>query len=246
MDDKKLGVLGGMGPMATSVFFERVIKNTYATCDQEHIEMVILNQTSLPDRTMSIKNGHHEAFLNAVKKSFKVFEMLSVSHIAIPCNTSHYFYKAFEEMTHIPIINMIDKTVEALSVSIDPGSRIGVLGTDGTIKYDVYKESIEKRQMHYIAPDENTQKKVMDAIYNLKASKSSDMGEIELIIEEMVKIKACDKVILACIELSLLSIRDDLRVYCIDAMDILVKESIALSDKALNKDFLSNSVLSVS
>ncbi len=110
MTNKKLGVLGGMGPMATSVFFERVIKNTQATCDQEHIEMVILNHTSLPDRTRSIQTGDYDSFLHAVEKSIRDFETLKVSHIAIPCNTSHFFYKSLQAMTQIPIINMIDKT----------------------------------------------------------------------------------------------------------------------------------------
>lgn len=246
MASKKLGVLGGMGPMATSVFFERVIKNTQATCDQEHIEMVILNNTTLPDRTTCIQTGNYEKFLGEVKKSFEAFEMLGVSHIAIPCNTSHYFYSKLEMMTSIPIINMVDKTVEALSSNISRSSRIGVLGTDGTIKYQVYKDSIEKRDLVYIAPDDKTQKKVMHAIYSLKASEAIQMDEVEEIIEYMINSMACDKVILACTELSLLELRNDLKPFCIDAMDILVKESIRLSDKLWQRALLSESLTSIS
>lgn len=243
---KVLGVLGGMGPMATSVFFERLIKNTQATCDQDHIEMVILNHTSLPDRTRSLQTGNHQPFLDEIKKSFQAFEALEVSHIAIPCNTSHYFYDTFKTMTPIPIIHMVDKTAEVLAASLEPGGRVGVLGTDGTIKFHVYKKSLEDRRLVYVAPEDKTQKKVMDVIYNLKASQNSMMDDVEEIIEHMIHHYGCEKIILACTELSLLEIREDLRSFCIDAMDVLVEESIALSDKVLVQTKAQDTLTSVS
>lgn len=235
---KKLGVLGGMGPMATSVFFERVIKNTIATCDQEHIDMVILNHTELPDRTLCIQRGDVEPFLQKAKKAFEIFESLGISHIAIPCNTAYYFYEDFKKMTDIPIINMVDKTVETLNLKIPPRSRIGVLATNGTIDHQIYKESIEKRKHMYMVPEEDVQKKVMSTIYSIKASKVVDVQEIESVIEHMIEEKNCDKIILACTELSLLDLRKDLKAYCIDAMDVLVRESIRLSDKQWQETFL--------
>lgn len=54
---KVLGVIGGMGPLATQVFYKRIIDRTEAACDQEHIDMIILNHASMPDRTAAIRTG---------------------------------------------------------------------------------------------------------------------------------------------------------------------------------------------
>ncbi len=51
MKEKVLGILGGVGPLATIYFADLVIKMTDAKSDQEHIAMVILNHASIPDRT---------------------------------------------------------------------------------------------------------------------------------------------------------------------------------------------------
>ena len=51
MEEKVLGVLGGVGPLATIYFADLVIKMTDAKTDQEHIAMIILNHASIPDRT---------------------------------------------------------------------------------------------------------------------------------------------------------------------------------------------------
>ena len=35
--DKKIGVIGGMGPMASQLFYKYVTEMTDAACDQEHV-----------------------------------------------------------------------------------------------------------------------------------------------------------------------------------------------------------------
>lgn len=221
-----LGVLGGMGPMATSVFFERVIKNTLATCDQDHVDMMILNHASLPDRTLAIATGQHSIFLKAIEPDFKKMEAAEVTRIAIPCNTSHFFYEALSQMTSIPIINMVEETVKQLSQSGYAGKKIGILATDGTIKSGVYKNMLEKYGMVAISPDDKNQMVVMQTIYSIKSGEKPSMFEIEHLIYDMVRVQGCSKVILACTELSLLDLEETIQKFCVDAMDVLVKTSI--------------------
>lgn len=221
-----LGVLGGMGPMATSVFFERVIKNTLATCDQDHVDMMILNHASLPDRTLAIATGQHSIFLKAIEPDFKKMEAAEVTRIAIPCNTSHFFYEQLKQMTHIPIINMVEETVKQLSQSGYTGKKIGILATDGTIKSGVYKNMLEKYGMVAISPDDKNQMVVMQTIYSIKSGEKPSMFEIEHLIYDMVRVQGCSKVILACTELSLLDLEETIQKFCVDAMDVLVKISI--------------------
>ena len=96
---KKLGIIGGMGPLATSLFMKKIIENTYANKDQDHIDIIISNHSTLPDRTQVIKNGNPELFLNMIKEDIDIMEFSKVENIAIPCNTSHYFFKDIQKMT---------------------------------------------------------------------------------------------------------------------------------------------------
>ncbi|MGX8797358.1 aspartate/glutamate racemase family protein [Fusibacter sp. JL298sf-3] len=231
----KLGVLGGMGPMATSVFFERVIRRTEATCDQDHLDMVILNHATLPDRTLAIATGQHHIFLKAIESDFKAFEQCGVTQIAIPCNTSHYFYKALSRMTSIPIINMVEETAVALVAEGFKGAKIGVLATDGTINSGVYKDVLAAHGMSCVVPMPKEQAIVMDTIYGIKSGDKTKLFEIEHLIDRLVNEAGCSKVVLACTELSLLDLEASVRTYCIDAMDQLVSASILRCGKSLKK-----------
>ncbi|MED3561067.1 aspartate/glutamate racemase family protein [Bacillus xiapuensis] len=226
---KSLGVIGGMGPKATSVFFDRVVENTVADRDQDHIDMMILNHATLPDRTEAILNGREELFLEAVKKDFKLLEFAGVSHIAIPCNTSHYFYDQMQAMTDIPIIHMVDETLKVIDQKYGENAKIGLLATKGTISSGIYEKECGKYKMQMYVPTEAIQKQTMDIIYSIKADKVIDPLELEEIIHQLIFDEGCNCVILACTELSCVKISEDAAKYCVDAMEVLVEQSIALS-----------------
>lgn len=241
MKQKKLGVLGGMGPAATSLFFERVIENTIASKDQDHIDMVVLNHATIPDRTRAILEDNKEPFLQAVKKDFEIFEVAGIDNIAIPCNTSHYFIDEMQEMTSINIINMIEETVSFIRTQFGSNAKVGILATDGTINTGIYQEECHKYNMKAHIPNVHDQQKVMQTIYDFKADKPVDVYGFEQIIANLMENEKCDCVILGCTELSCIDISDHLRPYCVDAMQVLVNESIVLSGKQIkNRAVVSN------
>lgn len=87
----ELGIVGGMGPLATSVLFDYIVRHTAANKDQDHINALILNHSDLPDRTDVILHGNDSDFLDAVKGDYDILNDLKVPLIAFPCNTGHYF-----------------------------------------------------------------------------------------------------------------------------------------------------------
>lgn len=230
MKGKKLGVLGGMGPMATSVYLEKLIQNTKAEKDQDHIDTIIINHATIPDRTESILANDEDKFLNAIQKDIALLEMAEVENIAIPCNTSHYFFDKMQEMTNIHIINMVEKTIEYIQKYYGNGCKVGILATDGTIATRIYQKACDLYKLESYHPAEEVQKKVMEIIYHFKAgvSQSEDLEEI---IKHMIFEQNCTCVILGCTELSCININDNYKEYTIDPMDILVKESIIRSGK---------------
>lgn len=232
MKKKKLGVIGGMGPMATSMFLEKLILNTRASKDQEHIDTIILNHASMPDRTEAILNDTGETFLNEVEKDIKLLEFAGVDNIAIPCNTSHYYFKEMQELTDIPIINMVEKTVEHIYQTFGDNCKVAILATDGTVKSGTYSAACKKFKLDYYLPNKDLQNKVMEIIYQYKAGISSN-EELEQVIDYCIEEENVTCVILGCTELSCIDISVEKKKYCVDPMDILVKQSIILSGKEM-------------
>lgn len=231
----KLGVIGGMGPLATSVFFKRIIEKTDAKSDQDHIDMIILNDTTIPDRTKAILNNDKVEFLNTIQKDIEILEFGAVKNIAIPCNTSHYFYEDLVKMTNVNIINMVSSTVRNVALNYEENSKVAILGTDGTIQSGVYaKELIENNLIvHHLG--EKLQNEMMDIIYNIKSSNTYYPANFEQIVKELIHQENCACVILACTELSSIKLPEEIKPYCVDALDVLVEESIRLSDKFVKK-----------
>lgn len=231
MPKYKLGVIGGMGPKATSVFFERIVEKTKATKDQDHIDLVVLNHASLPDRTHCIKNNSTDLFLSAISNDFKILENIGVDNIAIPCNTSHYFIKQMQDKTTINIINMVGDTIEHIYNQYGEQTRVGLLATDGTIQTEVYKKYAEDYNLELIVPSLIDQQTIMQSIYNLKQTGGLYYPDVEKVINKMIA-TGCSVIILACTELSIMKLNVDLNKI-VDAMDILVEKSIVLSKERI-------------
>lgn len=231
MEKQILGVVGGMGPEATEYFYEQVIKHTEAHCDQDHIDMVILSAASMPDRTKAIETGDHERLLGAMRTCLERLEACSATQIAIPCNTSHYFYDDIQAMSQVPIIHMPRETVRACAR--DPRvRRIGIMGTDGTIDAGVYDRECERFGVTPIHPSPERQRDVMSLIYDdVKAGKTPHIAAFERVLAHFNEL-ACDRIILACTELSVLKKYRDMPENVIDAMDVLAYEAITRCGKS--------------
>ncbi|MFF2089804.1 aspartate/glutamate racemase family protein [Paenibacillus sp. NPDC058174] len=226
----RLGVLGGMGPQATAVFMERIVARTAAKQDQDHVDMVVLNHASLPDRTDAIMSGDHDRFIEAVRRDLELLELAGTANIAIPCNTSHFFYEQMQQLTAVPIIHMVNETVQTVNKPGDGVRRVGLLATDGTIKSGVYAESCERSGLEYVIPAQSLQRKVSQIIYEqVKRDGILNAAELIKVVQQMRETYYCDRIILACTELSCIPLPLQFRSYVADAMDVLVERAIERS-----------------
>ncbi|MFC4811811.1 aspartate/glutamate racemase family protein [Paenibacillus sp. GCM10023250] len=230
MERKRLGVLGGMGPKATSVFIDLIIESTAADRDQDHIDMVVLNHASLPDRTHVILENTGELFLREIEKDIRLLEYAEAANIAMPCNTAHYFIQEMQAMTTIPIIDMVEETMREIVDTFGRGGKVGILATNGTLRSGIYSDCARRYGMIPHEPDMDVQQQVMNIIYrDIKRGILSDPAELEGIIRDMIEREGCSCVIIACTELSIVKLSEEARKVSIDAMDVLVRRSIELS-----------------
>ena len=219
----KLGVIGGMGPLATVKFYDKVVLNTDAHNDNEHIDLVVLNHSTMPDRTRCIIEKKDLEFLNVIKKDLEILDHIGVDVVAIPCNTSHYFYDEFSKYTNLKIINMIEETI--LEIKRRGVKQVAVFGTIGTLNSKVYDKYAQKYGIEVKELSDEDKNSVMDIIYKIKETNNLENKEFIEILN-----KYCDKDtigIIACTELSLLDICKSINT--IDALDVLVNKSIELS-----------------
>lgn len=231
----KLGIIGGMGPLATNIFYSRIIFNTKASSDQEHIWTVISSHSTMPDRTNVIEYGLDKSeVLDAVSEDIKIMECANVTTIAIPCNTFHYFYNDVQKLTSIPIINMIDETMKTFSESL--GKNALVLSTTGTKKANVYEKYSKIYGVNIINIEEEYTNQINDIIYDIKKTNNTNRPDFLKILEELFKNYNPDGIILACTELSSIPLDQFSNPNKIlDAMNVLVEKSIIESGYKLKK-----------
>lgn len=211
----QLGILGGMGPLATATLFEKIVLRTKASCDQDHIQMVVLDKASIPDRTRAILYNEPSP-LPKLNEGIEELISLDCKYFIMPCNTAHAFSKDFKNLDKIEFINMIEETKKKLSKS---NQTFYVFCTDGTREVNVYDAPFLKY------PDKDTQKKVMDIITRTKAG-SDEFENLVKLIKEFN-----NNVLLACTELSIYfdkiykmdrSGKEFKNILIEDAMDILI------------------------
>jgi len=210
---KKLGILGGMGSLATYQFYKNIIDSTPAKKDQDYIDMVILNASYIPDRTNAILYGGKSP-LPYLLNALKTLENCGCDLIAIPCNTSHYYFDEMQNSCKSKILNMIELTAEKLEIlGVD---KTYLMATEGTIKTRVYEKHFNKKNIEIIPQIDGEIVEMMRVIYEVKAGKNPNLTALENIAEQYKK-----PVVLGCTELSAVSFKNTENVKYIDAMEIL-------------------------
>lgn len=227
----RLGILGGMGPQATQIFYQRILDRTDAERDQQHLPTLILSDTEMPDRTAAILSGNADQVFRRLLEDAQLLERNGCTAIAIPCNTSHYFADELQKQLNVPIIHMVRETCKALARR--GCKRAGILATDGTVQTETYQKECTALGMEAVAPDEATQKLVMSIIYDEIKKGEKGSREKFAAIDRALRAMDCDAAILGCTELSVYRVYHGLPDFYIDALEVLVEQSILKCGKRL-------------
>lgn len=198
----RIGIVGGMGPMAGVLLQKLIIEATPAAKDQDHLEVVCFTNPHVPDRTESLRKDDGKRYVAAIVDSIKVLELAGVNCVVMPCNTAHARLERIQKAVRVPVLNMVGAALRALRE--DGVILAGLLATTGTVVSGVFSSTSD---LQIIVPDVEAQEEIMRMIYEIKAGKYDDenvASRLGAIAAELQR-KGARKVVLGCTELSLYS-----------------------------------------
>lgn len=223
--EKIIGVIGGMGPEATLDLFYKIIKNTKAIKDQEHIHLIIDNYPQIPDRTRYLL-GEGENPLPFILKSAKMLESLGVDAICMPCNTSHYFEKKIRKEIKVPFISIIKSVIDEIKENYKYIKRVLVVATKGAIIGKVYETPLSDEGFEYIKIPDDLEEIVMEIIYSIKGGNiKENVDKFKKLLDQFIKLNP-DLIIAGCTEIPLLLPYIDSKIPIIDSTLSLAKKVI--------------------
>jgi len=219
-----LGVLGGMGPLATVDFMRKVIEVTPVTRDQDHLPMIVHSIPQVPDRTAAILGGG-ESPLPMLGDGIAALNRAGVDCIAIPCNTAHYWFDDMERGSKAPILHIVDAAADALDRRGFGGATVGLLGTTGTVAGEIYQSRLEARGYACLAPEPRVQEdRVMAGIAAVKAGRLVDARRLLEDAAAELRSRGVATIVLGCTEIPVV-LDDDTR--SLDATKALAEACVA-------------------
>lgn len=226
---KIAGVLGGMGPDATVDFMAKVIAQTDASRDQDHVRMLVDHNPQVPNRQEAILTGGEDPG-PALAAMAAGLEARGADFLVIPCNTAYVFEDAILAATSIPLISIITESVEAVRASAPAVASVGLLATDGCLQAGIYQAGIEAAGMTAVLPTARELDEIMVLINTVKAGRQDErtVATMRGLAEALIS-RGADALIAGCTEIPLVLDDGDVSVPLISSTDALALKTVKLA-----------------
>ncbi len=229
MTEKTIGILGGMGPEATLDCYSRIISNTPAKTDQEHLRVIIDSNPKVPDRTAAIA-AEGESPVPVLVAGCRALQQAGADFIIIPCVSAHFFLDEIQQQIALPILSIFDVVTEAIISDPPQIKTVGLMGTTGTINGGLFQKRLAVDGIETMVADEIQQSKVMAAIYDIKnsqpaRSRTQITSDLVAVADGLISMGARG-IIAGCTEIPLVLKQEHLSVPYFDALTILARAAI--------------------
>ncbi len=233
MQEKVVGIIGGMGPEATVDLMARIIKATPALDDIDHIRMLVDNNPKIPSRIKALLEGTGESPAPCMSEMARKLEEWGVDFLAIPCNTAHYYYDDVRRAVSVPVLNMIDLTVETIDRENSGIKTVGLLATTTVVNLELFKKRFAVRNIDLINPSGRLQDDLMGAVRKIKTSSyGREVADVLQECAEELIFRQAEVLLIACTELSVIGNEINVSVPVYDSSQVLA-DSIVKEAKAI-------------
>ena len=229
---KVIGILGGMGPEATLDCFGKILKNTPAKRDSDHLRVVIDSNPGIPDRIAAIL-GDGESPVPALVDGCRGLEKAGADFAIVPCVTVHYFLPEIQAESPLPVLSIIDAVADTIHRNFPETRTAGLMGTVATVESGLFQNRLARDRIQTLVPDSARQSKIIDGIKDIKDSRPSrTRSEITADLIEAAghliekKPEGADVIIAGCTEIPLALGQEHLAVPYLDSLTILARAAI--------------------
>jgi aspartate racemase len=219
-----LGVLGGMGPLAAVDLLKKLIEETPAKGDADHVPVILYSVPQIPDRPAAIlENGPSP--LPAMLTGVRQLKRGGATLIAIACNTAHYWY---EELAAegVPILHIADASCDEL-LAYQPGvKRVGLIATKGTVAARFFQDRFAARGIECIvSTDEEQDLLVLPSIVAVKTHALDEAHRLAIEACERLRARGAEAIVLGCTEMPVAveHAHHPIRELCVDPTRALAK-----------------------
>ncbi len=223
-----LGVLGGMGPLATVDFMAKLLTATPAARDQQQIPVVAWNVPQIADRQKALA-GLGPSPLPQLLNGIEKLNAAGASHIVIPCNTAHHWYDALSRASDAPILHIVEATLARIAERAP--TRVGVIATHGTLAAGWFQQGLERLNVTPVLPTEQELESwFVPGCYAVKRGALREGGELLSLQAQALVERGAETLILACTEVpvALDAIDSPFLVHAIDPAQALAERCSAL------------------
>lgn len=226
MTTSTIGVLGGMGPEATNRFLSLITSFTPAKKDQDHIPVIAFSNAAIPSRVDAL-NGRSESPLAEMLRTGRVLEQAGAHFLTMPCNIAHSYIDDLRYGVSVPVLDMIDLTIDFMVHELPGLSKVGILSATPT--HSLYKKRLQDKDCLLIPPDNVDQQSVMDAIYGTGGIKCGFIDEpaacLASVAEHLLQ-RGADVIVAACTEVSVALLERPPDYPFVDSMQVLAEVSV--------------------
>ena len=220
--EKIVGILGGMGPEATVDLLHRIIARTDARDDIDHVRCIVDNNPKVPSRIKALLEGGGEDPGPCMAEMAGKLEAWGADFLCIACNTAHNYYGAVRDAVRIPVLNMIELTVEAVARQHPQVTGLGILASPAVRLTRLYEGPCAARGIQPVFASPEEEQKLLNVIKAVKAGNTGAEARAALSeIAAHVKSRGAQALVVACTELGIISGHSALPT--VDAADVLAK-----------------------
>jgi aspartate racemase len=224
----RIGVLGGMGPLASAEFMVKLVQATPAQRDQEHFPTTLDSSPQIPDRP-SFLDGRGPDPFPAMLEVLRGLESAGCSLIAMPCNTVHHWYNQLAGQTKLPIVHIADAVATRLRELAPHAKRVGILGGRVTCQHGIYSKRLGDAWQWLYPSEDSMHTLVLPAIAAVKAGNLSQGRALFLSAMQELLDQNLDAVVFACTEIPVVLAQADVAKPIVDSTEALARHTVAIA-----------------
>jgi aspartate racemase len=196
-----LGVLGGMGPLATADFLRKLVKKTPADIDQKHVPVLLYGDCTTPDRTASVV-GTGPSPLPQLLAGIRFLSEQGARAICIPCNSAHCWYDEMQAASSVPVLHIVRASAAQVRVKNAKAKAVGVLSTLGTHRMGIYRTTLAQMGYEVITPtDHEFERLISPAIAMNKANQWTEAEALYDAATQHLWDRGAEVIVLGCTEI---------------------------------------------